>query len=107
MVDNTSKNELLASETTQEIRKFYSFLAMSILASFFMVGMAILIFINDESYAKVPVLILLSTPIVFTVILYIEYLRVFEKRILFGKDWEERQISKQIAEQKKTTTKYI
>ncbi|MRI00015.1 hypothetical protein GH721_05640 [Kriegella sp. EG-1] len=107
MIANKYIKRTDAIAKVKEIKKFYTFLTTSVIGSIFMVGMAVLIFINDEPYAKVPILIFLFTPIVFTVIVYIEYLRVFEKRILFGKNWEERQISKHIAEQKQTTTKYI
>ncbi len=93
-----------AYKKVEQIKKFYWFLATAIFINVFLFGMAY--FLASNGAPNLVVWILLSTPLGFGVILFTEYMRVFNKNPVFGKKWEERKIKQFMEEDRIQSEKY-
>jgi cytochrome bd-type quinol oxidase subunit 2 len=76
----------------RQIKKFYWFLLVVCFVSLGMLGMAYFLFHQKASSTVVWIFAIM--PVVSLIILFMEYLRVFDVRLNFIKRWEEDQIKK-------------
>ena len=87
-----------AYKKVEEIKKFYWFLGAAVLVSLLFFGMAY--FLTQVGAPSFVIWMFLSMPLVFGVVLLIEYLRVFDRNPFFGKDWKERKLQQFLEEER-------
>jgi len=105
IMEENEKNKLpRAYKKVNEIKKYRMFIATTI---FIAVCIGSLLYFLYTQNAPQIVLWLIGSPIfVFGIILFTEYIRVFDRNPLFNKTWEERKIKKFIENERIQSNKY-
>ncbi|WP_273567326.1 2TM domain-containing protein [Maribacter halichondriae] len=104
MEENEKSKLLRAYKKVDEIKKYRMFVVTTL---FIAVCIGPLIYFLYTQNAPQMVLWLIGSPlIVFGIILFTEYIRVFDRNPLFNKTWEERKIKKFIENERIQSNNY-
>ena len=83
-----------AKNKIKQIKNFRWFVLAAVMASIYMIGFSVFLYTNENQYSLTPIAIFIATTFGVWVIAFFEYIKIFNQKVFFLKDWEEKQIQK-------------
>ncbi len=104
MEENEKHKLLRAYKKVDDIKKYRMFAVTAIFVTFCI--LALVYFLWTQNAPQLVLWLIGSPLVVFGIILFTEYIRVFDRNPLFNRTWEERKIKKFIENERIQSDKY-